>query len=143
MNVEMAINPRLRLAHFRLTGVLHTHESEDALRLYTRTPGFDPAFTLLTDARGLDGVESSFAEILGAAWRLRPVLRLFDRPVTSVILVGSDVGFGMARVMQQVIEPVSRFDFVITRDPVEAMRGAGLSDMPLTRLERDHGFATF
>ncbi|MBS0124412.1 hypothetical protein [Thetidibacter halocola] len=136
----MAICKDRRLVHFRLCGVLHTIESERALIRYTQDPAFDPTYTFLTDARGLTEINSGFLEIIGAAHRLRHVLALFDRPVNSVLICPSDLSFGMARIMQQVIEPLTHFTFHIARTETQALKAAGIHDTTLADLEHEAGF---
>lgn len=135
MRVDMAILPPRRLSYFRMTGILFTRDSEQAFLDYVNHPLFDPRYTFLTNSAPLTGVEATFLEIVAAVFRLRKVFDLFDTPVLSVLYCETDVAYGMARVLQQVAEPTTQFEFFVTCDPAEALAKAGQPETGLAQIE--------
>lgn len=135
MIVERIIMPERGLAYFRMSGKLFTAECVTAFMDYTKDPMFNPNLTMLTNAEGLRGLNTNFVEVVRAAGEIREAMGLFKTPVPSVLYCTSNAAFGMARVMQQVVEPMSKFQFKITKDPAEALRAAGQAESDFGALD--------
>ncbi|WP_417208380.1 hypothetical protein [Antarctobacter sp.] len=108
-----------------MTGVIDVPDAIGAFREYVEHPHFDPAFVMLTDTRQVSDVDARFRAIVGGVHRSLTLIRSFRQEARSVIYAPQDVAFGMARVLQQVVEPLSHLRFEILRGEAEALSRAG------------------
>lgn len=124
MPFDITVHAARKLAYFRFSGRLDTKACAQAFIDYTDHPGFDPSFLMLSDSRFLDSVDTQFSSLLSAALSLQPRMRLFRSPALSIIHARSETLYGSARMMQQVVEPLSRIRFEVLRDETAALRHA-------------------
>jgi len=141
MTFEFSLHDDRNLAFFRMPAQISVSGCADLLRRYVEDPRFDPRRNMLTDATGVTEIDASFLSIIVAVERLAPLLRRFPEKADSVLLVASGHSFGMARMMQQVVEPVSTLRFHITHDVAEALHLAGQPDTDLDALNAAHAAA--
>ncbi|WP_157733518.1 hypothetical protein [Antarctobacter heliothermus] len=134
MPVDVSVHPARRLALFEMHGVITVPDAIDGLRSFVEHPLFDPGLVMLTDARHVDDVVASFIGIVGGAHRSRALFCNFRQEAHNVIYAPQDVAFGMARVMQQVVEPLSYLRFDILRDETEALANAGQDELSFDAL---------
>lgn len=134
MTIDISVSPERQLAYFHFSGTVTVADCADAFRRYLAHPLFDPAYMMLSDTRDLEGIEASFLGIVVAVERLLPSFLQFRKLRSSVIHAPGDVAFGMARMMQQVTEPVSNFRFEICRDESTSLCAAGQPDASLDDL---------
>ncbi|MBP0483066.1 hypothetical protein [Sagittula salina] len=126
MPINLTVHPHSCLAYYRLSGVLTVDDSARALRAWIDHPGFEPSHVMLIDMSTCDEIRVTFLGIVVAVERLLPVFDAFTRPALCVIHAPDDVAFGVARMLQQTVEPVSNICFEIHRDPPGALRAAGI-----------------
>lgn len=134
MSYSIRIHPDRRIAVSRFSGHLNVRIGQQAFLDYVQMPGFDPHFTMLTDARCVVEVEATFREIVHGVVHAMRKLRLFDQPVSSVILVGSEKQYVVARLLDQVLERASKIRIHIAREEGEALALAGCADTPFSEL---------
>lgn len=128
MPVEVSVHPARGLALFEMHGVMTVPDAIGGMRSFVEHPLFDPVLVMLTDARHVDDVVADFLGIVGGAHRSLALFRNFRQEAHNVIYAPQDVAFGMARVMQQVVEPLSHLQFHILRDEAEALAKAGQAE---------------
>lgn len=107
MQNGFAIDKSRGLAFFHFSGEMTAAEGKRVFIEYVNHPDFDPTATMITDARAVTGVSATFTEILSNVRGMPALLRLFEKGALSVILVSSEVPFGMARMLQAVLEMFS------------------------------------
>ena len=122
MPVQISVHPDRQLAYFRFSGVIDTATGAAAFRDYLRDPSFDPSYVMLSDTQAISRIDAGFASILSAALRLAADLRRFEDGSLSVICAPDDTVFGVGRMMQQTVEPISRLRFRIVETEQEALR---------------------
>ena len=125
MAIELSVHPDRALSYFRFSGSVTVQDCARIYRTYVRHPLFDKQFMMLSNTTRLDGIDATFLGIVVAAERLTATFPLFISEARSVIHAANDVTFGMARMMQQIVEPVSRFRFDIHRSEKDALLAAG------------------
>ena len=136
MPISYSIHPDRGLAHFRMTGTIDVAQTLGSFADYVRNPLFDPSYVMLTDAQDVGAVDADFLGIVGGVQRAMPFLRSFPDEASSIIYAPRDLIFGMARIMQQVVEPVSRLRFQILRDEAEALALAGQPEADFNALDQ-------
>lgn len=115
-------------------GLVSVKEAKQCFLDYVAHPDFDPTYVMLTDARGVDEIDASYRDILLNVMGLIKPLRHFKDKALSVILVENDMAYGMAHMLQQVLDSVSPIRVQTVEDEVSAL---ALIDRP----EKD--FTTF
>ncbi|MCA0954221.1 hypothetical protein LCM16_08990 [Mameliella alba] len=126
MPIEFTIFPDRSLALFRMFGVIDVSQGFTSFRDYVQHRDFSPDFIMLSDTRRVLGVDASFLGIVASVQRAHGLLQRYqDTGGLSVIHAPNDVTFGVARIMQQVTEPVSNLRFEILRDESEALAASG------------------
>lgn len=130
MAIDFHISRPRGIAFFRMNGSLTVRECTEIFVDYNNHRDFDPGLTFLTDSTGLVRIDADFAQIIQAVHRSMYLLRRFRTETRAIIFAPQDRNFGIARMLQQVVEPVSRFRFEITRDEDEALT---LARQPETR----------
>lgn len=135
MGMSFTIHPERRLAFFRTDGTLSISEGMTAFLDYAGHPRCDTTHALLTDAGALRKVDADFQSIVMAVQNSMTMIRLFRQDTRSIIYAPEDIAFGLGRLLQQVVEPVSRFRYEITRDPAHALAAAGQPEHSFAELE--------
>ena len=75
---------------------------------------------ILLDLRGAWEIEGRFADFLGLAMEEENTIEKCGRACRKVMLVETDLQFGMARMAEQVTDGVAALQTLVTRDPTEA-----------------------
>lgn len=135
MRYTISINEARRVAIFEFSGEMSAKDGKQVFLEYISRPDFDPSFTMITDARQVTAIPSGFLEILSLVRGLRPMLKQFDRGALSIVLVNNDVSYGMARVLEQVLDMFSRIRLRVVETEAEAMDLAGLGVVRLSDIE--------
>ncbi|CUH77099.1 hypothetical protein [Tropicibacter naphthalenivorans] len=125
MPIEVSIHPGRSLGYFKFRGDTDVAEGVRAFLEYVDHPLFDPTFTMLSNTAHLGEVKAGFRGILMGIQRLAPQYKRFRFAADSVIYARDDVAFGTARMLQQMLEPISQFRFHIQRTEQEALGRAG------------------
>ncbi|MGP6085993.1 hypothetical protein [Antarctobacter jejuensis] len=139
MPIDFQIFPERGIVFFRMVGTVDTTNSVDAFLAYTDHPDFDPSFVFLTDTTHLSHMKSDFVRIVGAVQRTMRLFSRFKKGSLCIIHAPGDVNFGMARILQQVLEPVSSFQVKVTRSDKDALTLAGQPELSFPELERALG----
>ncbi len=142
MSIALSVHPDHGLAYFRFRGHVDVPACAQIFLDYARHPRFDPQHVMLTSSVELETVDASFLRILTAVDKLAPTFRFFRHDCVSVIHARNDVFFGLARMMQQITEPLSKFRYEICRTEAEALRAAGLPDTCFAALDQRLGLQT-
>ena len=135
MPIDISIHPVRELAYCRVAGGIDAQECIDSLAAYVAHPQFDPRFNFLTVTKGVQHVDGTFRSIVMAVQRSMPLIRHFTQDSLWVIHAPNDVTFGMARIVQQVVEPFSRAQLEVLRDPSEALSCAGQPETRFCQIE--------
>jgi len=135
MPISYSIHPDRGLVHFRMSGTIDVPQTLASFSGYVRNPLFDPSYVMLTDAQDVGAVDADFLGIVGGVQRAMTFLRSFPDEASSIIYAPRDLTFGMARILQQVVEPVSTLRFKILRDEGEALALAGQPETNFNALE--------
>ena len=123
------IQSGLDLAAFRLEGKLSVEEAADLFLAYFRDPGFNPCHVMLTDARGVTEIETTFLAVFSRIIRLAPQLASFREPVLSVILVSSQTVFGYARMLEQILDMTAKIQVRPVWSEAEALDLLGRAEL--------------
>ncbi|WP_136442730.1 hypothetical protein [Pacificoceanicola onchidii] len=134
MAIILSIHPNRDLALFQFEGTVDTKQGARIFQDYVSAPGFSPTYKMLTDTSRLDTVESNYRSMLSGVLSLRESLSKFDTPALSVIYARSNFFFGMARLLEQVQNPLSNIQIVVTRDEAEALTLAGQPEKSMADL---------
>ena len=142
MPFNFRVLPERRLSFFHLSGVLTVREGRRRFLDYMASDGFDPQFTLFSDATTVRTVEVGFSELLLGVVGMQGALRRFEQPLDSIMLVGNETVFGTARMLQQALALTSRISLLPTLSEAEALAWAwaGVA-VPLSQLRAEAGFA--
>ena len=131
MGYQFWIFPQQRISLFRFEGQVSVAIARKAFESYVQHPDFDPSYPMITDARGVLEVDASFRQIVRNILGLSRPLCRFDRPVPSVVLVGNDTVFGMVRMLEQVLDSVSRIELRAVWSEAEALSLARRTEVRL------------
>ena len=141
MPIEVTIHPDRALVYLRFSGHINVKDYARAYLTWVNHPDFSPDQTTLSNTLKLDGVDATFVEMLAEIGRVTPTFHRFRDYVQAVIHAPSDVTFGVARMLQQLTEPVSRFRFDILRSEAEALQAAGQNEPDFDSFDRAVGLA--
>jgi hypothetical protein len=120
MPYDLTVLPQARLALFRFHGMVTVAEAKAAFEDYVAHPGFDPRFVMLSDARAVTEIDATFGAIFVNVLGLGGLLRRFSDEALSVVLVEEGMVFGMVRMLEQVLDALSRIKMRIAWTVEEA-----------------------
>jgi hypothetical protein len=123
----MTIRTDQRLVHFRFRDQLTVSEFRRAFLDFVESPQFDPAFLMLTDTREVDELIADFKSMFNAVQGLSRAFARFDREAKCVLLVKGDMHFGMARMLEQIVEVFSPIRIRAVQSVAEASAFSELS----------------
>jgi hypothetical protein len=115
-----------RIATFRFAGRFSVADGRRMFLDYVGRPDFDPAAIMISDCRGTTEIEADFMSILAGVEGVAGALRRLGPEAMSIVLVRDELQFGMGRMLEQVVGLVCGLRMVVTADPEEAARLAGL-----------------
>ncbi|MEZ5798868.1 MAG: hypothetical protein R3D63_16170 [Paracoccaceae bacterium] len=115
------------LALFRFSGRMTVPQFRDTFVGYVTGPGFSRDHLMLSDLRAVDELVADFSSMFQAVQGLGRVLRQFDGKAHAVLMVESEVNFGIARMLQQVVGVFSAVRIDVARGPAEAGEYCGRS----------------
>ena len=118
-----------------MAGDASVQECVDTFAAYVHHPQFHTGLVLLTETRDLIRVETGFRGVVSAVQRSMPLLRRFPKGSRSVIHAPGDLNFGLARMLQQVVAPISPLSVEIHRDAAAALACAGQPETSFADLE--------
>lgn len=97
-------------------------------------PGFDPEVPILVDMLGVTDLVADFMSILLAVQGVRAQLGRFRPQSRVVALVGGETHYGMARIVEQVVETVSDLRIRVTLTVTEAAAHLGMTETEVSAL---------
>lgn len=124
----------MRLAYFRFWGEISTTTGKEAFLQYTKDENFDPSYLMVTDARDVTRIQTSFQGILFGAESLHSHLAKFKLGTISAILLRDRTQMGYARMLEQVLALVSPIEVRIAFDEDELRRFAERPDLNIAQL---------
>lgn len=101
------IYPEQRISFFEFWDEVSTSSAKDAFVQYTADINFNPAYVMVSDARNVTNIVTSFRGILHGVEGLRDLLSRFERGTISAVLVSNTTQFGYARMLEQVLDLLS------------------------------------
>jgi hypothetical protein len=117
-----------------LTGPLDVRDGKAAFLDLFLHPGCGTDVHILTDARDVTDTSLDFAGMLLAAQGLLPQIGRLGSEALCVILVGNETHFGMARMLEQIVEALAQRRIRVVGSVAEAARELGLDPDALTAL---------
>lgn len=134
MPIDVSVHPDRSIGLFRMHGMIDVAQGMSSFRTYVQHPQFDPAFTMLSDTSNITEVQATFLGIVGGVQRSLFLLNEFRQETRSIVYAPHDVAFGMARILQQVAEPLSRLRFEIFTDEAQSLTKAGQTETSFAAL---------
>jgi hypothetical protein len=122
----MTIRADCRLVHFRMRDSLTVAQFRRAFLDFVESPDFHPHYLILTDAREVTELHADFKGIFNAVQGLAQVFAKFESAVPCIIIVKGDLHFGMARMLQQILEVFSNIRVHPVKEIAEASMISGL-----------------
>ncbi|WP_425070886.1 hypothetical protein [Sagittula sp. S175] len=135
MPITLAVHNDHALAYFRMTGITTVTEAANSLRAWVSHPSFNPDFTMLVNMGSAEKVEATFLGTVFAAERLTTALRAFRPRGHCILYAPDDIAFGTARMVQQIVEPMSSICFDLHRTERKSLAVAGLSFTSFSQLD--------
>lgn len=99
-------------------------------------PGFHPDVWILTDTRAVTEARIGFTDMFTTALSVLSEIRRFSPKARAVILVGNETQFGLARMLEQVIDSLASLLIWTAATPAEAAEALGITEPELESLAR-------
>lgn len=128
MKYRIDVFPEHEIALFHMCGHVTVKEAKQCFLEYVAHPEFHPNYVMLTDARGVTEIDGTYRDILFGVMGLVAPLRRFKKQALSVVLVDSDLAFGMGHILQQVLDSVSPIRMRLTEDEATALALMGRTE---------------
>lgn len=129
---SLSILPDDRLIFLYMHDHLTVSEARQAFLEIIAHPGFDPAIPILVDIRRVSEVAADFKGVFMAVQTVKAEMRRFGPQSRFVVLAGDGMPYGMARMLQQVVEVVARLRIWVVASAEEA---SAILGMPVDELE--------
>ncbi|EEW24260.1 beta-N-acetylhexosaminidase family protein [Rhodobacter ferrooxidans] len=133
MSYSLTILPEKRLALFQFVGEMNVANCRQSFVEYVKHELFRSEYVMLVDTRGVTVAQATFSEIFAAVQSVSSLLRKFDTEALSVVLVRDDVQFGLARVLEQVLDFSSRIRMRVVYTEAEALSCASRPEATLSQ----------
>lgn len=131
--VGLKVHRERRLAVFMFCGTMTASTGRRAFVDYVASADFDPAHVIFWDIRRAE-VVTDFTGIFGAVQSLSPAFARFPQEVAAVMLVRGALQFGMARMLQQIVEFAAPIRIEIVETEAEACARLGVAPEDLAGL---------
>lgn len=118
MKVQLEIDRNLRLARYRLSGLLDPTEFLPRIMELLENPDFHPGMGTIFDVRDLD-MSRLTAEEMKSLGEINRMVAERRGKARVAIVASTDLGYGMSR-MYKVLGEVPNLEMAVFRDPVEA-----------------------
>jgi hypothetical protein len=129
----LTIRPDRGVAVFRFHGVLTADGGRRAFQDYVTRADFSPDRPFLWDLRDVDELDVDFGRMFAAVQGMTAALRRFERDTPAVILVKDEMQYGMARMLEQIVDSASRIRISVVGSADEACAVLGLIPGDLDR----------
>jgi hypothetical protein len=127
MKSSLRILSKKGVSLFHFSGEMTIADGRQAFVEYVNHEEFDPAYVMITDARGVTSIEATFKGVLSAVFGLAGLIKKFRSGAKSVILVQDPSQFGYARMLEQILDYSSPIRVQIALCEEEAL---SLADRP-------------
>lgn len=127
------VHADLGLALCRFDGQLTASVGRRAFIDHVENSSFDPSHRLLWDIRAAE-VIADFSSIFGAVQTLAAVFQRLPQDCQAVFLVETGMQYGMARMLEQILDFASPIRARVVTSPAEAARALNLSEPVMTAL---------
>ena len=134
MTCRFTIHATLRLGCFRFSDRISISDARQVFVDYVAHADFNAGYAMVTDARTVTAIDASFVGILTNVQGLLVPLRQFEKGAVSVILVAGQTTYGMARMLEQVLDYTSKIKVRIASTEAEALTLAGQPDAEFASL---------
>jgi hypothetical protein len=131
---DLSFHPDHNLFLLRFSGRMTIAEGKAAFLDIMRHDGFHPDVRMLTDTRAVTEAVVDFAGIFAAVHSVLGLMSRFGPGARSVILVGNDTHFGMARMLEQVVDALARLQMRVVSSVAEGAAQVGLSEATLEQI---------
>jgi hypothetical protein len=136
---DLSFHPDHNLFLLRFSGRMTIAEGKAAFLDIMRHDGFHPDVRMLTDTRAVTEAVVDFAGIFAAVHSVLGLMSRFGPGARSVILVGNDTHFGMARMLEQVVDALARLQMRVVSSVAEGAAQVGLSKRRWSRFWTPRG----
>ena len=131
---DLSFHPDHNLFLLRFSGRLTISEGKAAFLDIMRHDGFHPDVRMFTDTRAVTEAVVDFAGIFAAVQSVLGLMNRLGPEALSVILVGNDTHFGMARMLEQVVDALARLQMRVVSSVAEGAAQVGLSEATLEQI---------
>jgi len=97
-------------------------------------PEFDLTIPILVDVRQVTEITADFTGVFAVVQALKARMASFDRGTRFVVLTGGGVSFGMARMLQQVVDVITQLRMTVLATGAEACMVLDLAEAELEDL---------
>ncbi len=101
-------------------GPMSVGDGKRAFLEIVRHPEFNPDVWMFTDTRGVTEARFDFTGIFTGVQGVLSDMRKFSPQARSVILVAGETHFGLARMLEQIVDALAHLQIRVTATPEEA-----------------------
>ena len=123
-----------RLFVLVMKGTVAVNEGRQAFLSILDHPGFEPMIPILVDIREIEEIVADFKGVFMAVQVLKSRMASLNRKSLFLVLAGDGASFGMARMLQQVVEVITELRMKVVATPAEACARLGCSETVLEGL---------
>lgn len=128
---RLTFHPENQTFVLRFEGQIDAASGKDAFLRTVSHPSFSAASGMFWDLRGVSEAKVEFADLFAAVQSVVPKLARLTPETRAVILVENDTLFGLARMLEQVVDAMSPLRIRVAQTEDEAGRQL---DLPPGRL---------
>lgn len=136
---SIAIRADHGIAYFRFRARLSPDLGRQAFADYVEMPDFKPTHRLFWDLRDVTEIDADFTRIFASVQSLSGAFRRFETEAPGVVLVKDAMQYGLARMMEQVVDALSLIRIRVTDRADEAAALLGLRPDELEALRQELG----
>ena len=111
-----------------------TEDGRQALLALLDHPEFEPTIQVLVDIRQVTEIAADFKSIFAVVQVLKTRMGRFDRGTRFVVMTGEGASFGMARMLQQVVDVITQLRMTVVATGAEACKVLDLTEEDLEDL---------
>ncbi len=134
---RLSFHPETETFILRFEGRFDVPTGKAAFLAIVRHPSFTPASGIFWDVRAVTEAIVEFGPLFAAVQSVLAALLRFNAESRAVILVEDDTHFGMARMLEQIVDAVSPLHVRVARTLSEAERHLALPEGRLSDLLTD------
>ncbi|MGB4828672.1 MAG: hypothetical protein WBP18_15640 [Paracoccaceae bacterium] len=123
--LTLSSDPRIFILQFR--DRMTVSEARQGFVDIVAHPEFDPAIPIFAVLRGVTELVADFPGIFGAVQAVRKQIKRFGPGSKCVILAGNEVHYGVARMLEQIVDAMSQLRIRVVARADEAAKALGLT----------------